>query len=61
MGHFSEESEIIVNAGRTPTRGNWASVERDGFEIRLSDNDRVAISQTKLKEMCIKCLNELFG
>lgn len=55
------ENELIVNAGRTPTLGNWVSVEWDGFEIRLSDSDKVAISQQKLKEMCIKYLNELFG
>ncbi|MBS6954275.1 MAG: hypothetical protein KH230_13740 [Enterocloster asparagiformis] len=61
MGQFVDESNILINAGRTSTRGNWVSVEWDGFEIRLSDNDRVAISQAKLKEMCIKCLNELFG
>lgn len=61
MGHFSEESEIIVNVGRTPTRGNWVSVEWNGFEVRISDSDKVAISQRELKEMCIKCLNELFG
>mgnify|MGYP000305621200 CR=1 FL=1 len=61
MGNFSEESNMIINAGRTATRGNWVSVEWNGFEIKLSDSDRVAISQPKLKEMCIKCLNELFG
>ncbi len=61
MKEPTDESNLLINAGRTPTCGNWVSVEWDGFEIRLSDNDRVAISQTKLKEMCIKCLNELFG
>lgn len=61
MGNFTRESELIINAGRTETRGNWVSLEWNGFEIRLSDSDKVAISQQKLKEMCIKCLNELFG
>lgn len=61
MGQFTKDSELIVNVGRTATRGNWVSVEWNGFEIKLSDNDRVAVSQGKLKEMCIKCLLELFG
>jgi hypothetical protein len=61
MGRFSEESEIIINAGRTPTRGNWVSVEWNRFEVMLSDSDKVAISQIELREMCIKCLNVLFG
>lgn len=61
MRKFTDESELIINAGRTPSRGNWVSVEWNGFEIRLSHSDKVAISQKKLKEMCIKCLNKLFG
>lgn len=61
MGQFTDESNLLIVAGRTPSRGNWVSVEWNGFEIRLSDSDKVPISQQKLKEMCIKCLNELFG
>lgn len=61
MGQFTEESDLIITAGRTATRGNWVSVDWHGFEIKLSDNDKVAISQKELKEMCIKCLNILFG
>lgn len=55
-----EENDLIINTGRTATRGNWVSVEWNGFEIKLSDNDRVAVSQEKLKEMCIRCLSNLF-
>lgn len=61
MGQFMDESNLLINTGRTSMRGNWVSVELNGFEIRLSDNNRDAISQKKLKDMCIKCFNELFG
>lgn len=61
MGQFTEESDLIVNADRTPTGGNCVSIEWCGFEIKLSDNDPVAISQSDLKDMRLKCLNTLFG
>nr|DAH64138.1 MAG TPA: hypothetical protein [Caudoviricetes sp.] len=61
MKQFADKSELIINCGRTPTRGNWVSVKWNGFEIKLSDNDQVAITQQALKDMCIKCLTELFG
>ena len=58
MKKFVDKSELIINCGRTPTRGNWVSVKWNGFEIKLSDNNKVSISQQELKDMCIKCLNE---
>lgn len=61
MGQFTDESDLIFHAGRTSTRGNWVSVEWNGFEIKLSDTDVGSYSQIELKEMCIKALNTLFG
>jgi len=59
---FTEESnDLQITAGRTPTRGNWVSIEWCGFEIRVSDDGPIAISQKDLRDMCIRCLNTLFG
>lgn len=61
MGQFTDESDLIFSCGRTVTRGNWVSVIWNGFEIKLSDDDLHGYSQIELKQMCIKCLNRLFG
>lgn len=61
MELFTDESDLIVKASRTSTGGNCVSIEWCEFEIKLSDNNRIPISQQELKEMCVKCLNMLFG
>lgn len=54
------ESEIKLECGRTPNRGNWVSVEYEEFKITLFDNRDKPIPQIKLKEMCLKQLEEVF-
>lgn len=61
MGRFTENSDLVFCAGRTLSRGNWVSVDLNGFEIKLSDHNSKPLSQRELKEKCIKCLNTLFG
>ena len=62
MGQFTDESGLIIHCDRTATRGNWVSIDWNGFQVKLSDDDaRGGYSQIELKQMCLKCLNTLFG
>ena len=56
-----DESKIILECGRTPNRGNWVSAAYEGFKVTLYDDRDKSVPQIKLKEMCLKQLEEVFN
>lgn len=51
-------AEYKVECGRTTNRGNWVSVSKDGYSVRLSDDHERGTSQRRLRNNASEILDK---